>query len=193
VPADADDAALVAAMALGDEGAAARVYDRHAALVHAVALRVTGERADAEDVVVECFAQAWRQAARFDGARGSVAVWLAGIARSRALDLVRARGRREARVATDSERIDAAAPALASPSALERLETAERDAHVAAALATLPPVQRDMIALAFWEGLTHAEIAERSGTPLGTVKTRIRLGLQKLRERLAPTPARMES
>lgn len=181
-----EDAALVAAMARGDAGAAAALYDRHASLAYAVALRITGDRTDAEDVVVECFAQAWGQAARHDATRGGVAAWLANIARSRALDLVRARGRRDARVRTDSEAVETAPVHDDGPDALARLEGAERDARVAAALAALPAPQRAAIEAAYWEGLSHAEIAARDGTPLGTVKTRIRLGMQALRAALAP-------
>jgi RNA polymerase sigma-70 factor (ECF subfamily) len=180
------DAALVGAMARGDERAAAELYDRHAALVLAIALRITGERSDAEDVVVESFAQAWQQASRYEAARSGVPAWLASIARSRALDLVRARGRRERRVSSDSETVESAPHPVASPDALQALETAERDASVSAALATLPQAQRAAIELAFYEGLSHAEIATAIAAPLGTVKTRIRLGMQKLRELLGP-------
>ena len=190
---EASDVELVAAMAREEEGAAARLYDRHAALVYAVALRVTGEAGDAEDVVAECFAQAWRQASRFDATRGNVAAWLAGIARTRALDLVRARGRREARVLPDSEVVSTAPLPATAPDALAQLETAECETSVARALAALPSSQRDAIALAYWEGLSHAEIAERLATPLGTIKTRIRLGMHKLRELLAPSHARTVS
>ncbi len=173
-------------MATGDERAAATLYDRHAGLVLALALRITSDRGDAEDVVVESFAQAWEQAARYDATRSAVVSWLANIARSRALDLVRARGRREQRVAADSTVVESTATPVEGDDVLSQLEQAERDARVAGALAVLPEPQRAAIELAFYEGLSHAEIADRIATPLGTVKTRIRMGMQKLRELLAP-------
>jgi RNA polymerase sigma-70 factor (ECF subfamily) len=95
VPVPAGDAELVSRAASGDERALAALYDRYGGVLYAVAYRITGQRADAEEVVLEAFAQAWRDAPRFDSARGSVAGWLTVIARSRALDLVRARGRRD--------------------------------------------------------------------------------------------------
>jgi RNA polymerase sigma-70 factor (ECF subfamily) len=185
-PDEPTDAQLVAAMAAGDQRAAARLYDRHASLVFAIALRVTGERSDAEDVVVECFAQAWEQAGRYDASRAAATSWLANIARSRALDLVRARGRRDARVAADSTLVEATPVIAEGDDALARIEGVERDARVAAALATLPAPQRAAIELAFWDGLSHSEIAARTATPLGTIKTRIRTGMLALRARLAP-------
>jgi RNA polymerase sigma-70 factor (ECF subfamily) len=188
------DLDLVAAMARGEERAASELYDRHAAVVYGLALRMVGEAADAEEVVLDAFSQAWRDAARYDTSRGSVTGWLTTIVRTRALDLIRARGRR-ARM-TDDIASDTEAPAGMSegfPEPDQRVVDGERASAVAAALRTLPDAQRHAIELAFFEGLTHHETAERLREPLGTVKTRIRLGMLKLRDMLgtiAPEGAR---
>lgn len=181
-----DDVALVAAMARGDERAAARMYDRHAAVVYGLALRIVKEVADAEEVVVEAFAQAWRDAARFDGTRGSVIGWLTTIARTRSLDLIRSRQRRERATDAASTMLDAPAAmseGFRAPDAL--VEETDRANALAEALRELPDAQRNAIELAFYEGLTHPEVAARLKEPLGTVKTRIRLGMLKLRDMLA--------
>jgi RNA polymerase sigma-70 factor (ECF subfamily) len=180
------DVELLAAMARGDRGAAAPFYDRHAALVYGLALRITGQPADADDVVCDVFAQVWRDATRFDGTRGSVVAWLTTITRTRALDHLRAKKRRdvaEERAASHSDEPVAMGSAPAEPAAL--LEAHERASAVQAALVTLPAPQREAIELAFYQGLTHHEVAATLQEPLGTIKTRIRLGLLKLRERLA--------
>jgi RNA polymerase sigma-70 factor (ECF subfamily) len=170
-------------MARGDERAATTLYDRHGAIVYGLALRMTGEVADAEEVLLDSFAQAWRDAARFDMTRGTVLAWLTTIARTRSLDTIRARGRR-------ARAVDAAATQLDTPAAMSAGERApdvateerERAVRVASALQSLPAPQRTAIELAFFEGLTHQEVAERLAEPLGTVKTRIRLGMLKLRD-----------
>jgi RNA polymerase sigma-70 factor (ECF subfamily) len=163
------------------------LYDRYGTLVYTVAYRIVGERADAEEVVVEAFAQAWREAGRFTGERGSVAGWLTMIARSRALDLVRARGRRDRLVAGAAAEAShggtGGEPALI---VADRTEEDERRRMVRQALDGLSPPQRQAIELAFFEGLSQSEIAARLNEPLGTVKTRVRLGMQKLRESLRP-------
>jgi RNA polymerase sigma-70 factor (ECF subfamily) len=181
-----EDLELVAAMARGDEQAASRLYDRHSAVMYGLALRMVGESADADEVVLEAFAQAWRDAARYDRSRGSVVGWLTTMARTRALDLIRARSRR-------AKMTDAAATQLDAPAAMGEgfrsadtmLDDADRATAVATALNGLPDAQRRAIELAFFEGLTHPEVAERLREPLGTVKTRIRLGMQKLRDMLS--------
>lgn len=182
------DADLIAHAAAGDERAIAALYDRYGAVVYAIAYRITGQRADAEEIVVEAFAQAWREAGRFEARRGSVAGWLTMIARSRALDLVRARSRRERITAT------AAADRPDVPLAMGDWRTdpggavdhAERRRRVREALELLSAPQRQAIELAYFEGLSQSEIAERLQEPLGTIKTRVRLGMQKLRECLRP-------
>lgn len=186
-PAAAADGELVAHAARGDEHAIGQLYDRYGAVLYAVAYRIVGQRADAEEVVVEAFAQAWREAPRFEAGRGSVAGWLTTIARSRALDLVRARSRRERMTAAAAGQ-PGAPPAMgdlrADPAG--SLDQDERRRQVRRALETLSPSQRQVIELAYFEGLSQSEIAARLEEPLGTVKTRVRLGMQKLRETLRP-------
>jgi RNA polymerase sigma-70 factor (ECF subfamily) len=182
------DAELITAAAAGDERALGPLYDRYGPVLYAVAYRIVGQRADAEEVVIEAFAQAWRDAPRFESGRGSVAGWLTMIARSRALDLVRARSRRERITATAAADRPDSPPAMGDwrgdPAA--GVELAERRVRVREALETLSPPQRQAIELAYFEGLSQSEIAERLQEPLGTIKTRVRLGMQKLREFLRP-------
>jgi RNA polymerase sigma-70 factor (ECF subfamily) len=182
------DGELVARAAQGEERAIGTLYDRYGPVLYAVAYRIVGQRADAEEVVVEAFAQAWRDAPRFEAGRGSVAGWLTMIARSRALDLVRARGRRDRITATAAaDRPDAPlAMGQTGPDPAGSLDHDERRRQVRQALDTLSPPQRQAIELAYFEGLSQSEIAERLREPLGTVKTRVRLGMQKLRECLRP-------
>jgi len=183
-PSPSVDGDLMARAARGDERAIGQLYDRYGAVLYAVAYRIVGERADAEEVVVEALAQAWRDAPRFESARGSVAGWLTMIARSRALDLVRARSRRERITATAAADRPDAPPAMSDfrPDPAGALDHDERRRQVQHALETLSPPQRQAIELAYFEGLSQSEIAERLQEPLGTVKTRVRLGMQKLRE-----------
>ena len=180
-PGDDADVSLVRRMAGGDADALGAFYDRWAAQVQAAVLAIVRDRADAEDVVEEAFWQAWRQAARFDGARGTVASWLLTIARSRAMDRSRALLRRRETAVDDAMELESAAP---DPS--EQAAAAERRSAVAAALHGLPKPQREVIEMAYFGGLSQTEIAASIGQPLGTVKTRARLAMQKLRERLAP-------
>jgi RNA polymerase sigma-70 factor (ECF subfamily) len=187
-PAPAGDHELIARAAGGDERAIAVLYDRYGGVLYAVAYRIAGQRADAEEVVIEAFAQAWREAPRFEPSRGSVAAWLTMIARSRALDLVRARGRRDRITATAAAERPDAPPAMGDwrSDPAGTVDSSERQTRVREALASLSPPQREAIELAYWEGLSQSEIAERLQEPLGTIKTRVRLGMQKLRDALRP-------
>ena len=161
--------------------------------MYGLALRMVGEAADAEEVVLDAFAQAWREAGRYDTSRGSVLGWLTTIVRTRALDTIRARSRRAKMVDAASVRLDEpAAMGEPMPAPDRAAEESERAGAVSSALQLLPEQQRHAIELAFFEGLTHQEVAERLREPLGTVKTRIRLGMLKLRDMLgglAPEPA----
>jgi RNA polymerase sigma-70 factor, ECF subfamily len=187
-PTPTSDTDLVTRAAGGDERAIGQLYDRYGQMLYAVAYRIVGQRADAEEVVLDTFAQAWREATKFEASRGSVAGWLTTIARSRALDLVRARGRRDRITATAAAERPDSSPAMggwkADPSS--GVDLAERRAQVQLALETLSPPQRRAIELAFFEGLSQSEIAQLLQEPLGTIKTRVRLGMQKLRECLRP-------
>jgi len=168
-------------MADGDADAVAELYDRHARRVYSLALRILGDVPDAEDVVQEVFVQAWRQASRYAATRGVVAAWLLTLTRSRAIDRLRARRARADQSAVDVAAIQAADT---GPSIDWQFLSAEQTRLLRAALEQLPLLQRTAIELAYFEGLTHVEIAARLEEPLGTVKTRIRSGLTKLRETL---------
>jgi RNA polymerase sigma-70 factor (ECF subfamily) len=170
-------------MAAGDEQAFGALYDRRHALVHGVVLRIVRRREDVEDVVEETFWQAWRQAGRFEPSRGAVQTWLLTIARSRALDRVRSLSRLREEPLDAADGGVAAQQAMAGDPGMDA-EASERRTIVLAALADLPPEQREALELGYFSGLSQSEIAERTGQPLGTVKTRMRLAMQKLRGRL---------
>lgn len=183
------DRVLVERVAAGDERALGGLYDRHGGTAYALAYAIVGERADAEEVVADTFGQMWRTAAQFDPGRGSVGAWLATITRTRALDLVRARGRRVRaleRAAGMSEEGFAAPIARAGDSPDRGPESDEARRLVRRSLAELPAPQRQVIELAYFRGLSHSEIATELQEPLGTVKTRMRAGLEKLRVSLGP-------
>ena len=178
-----EDVALVRRMAAGENQALGALYDRWHAVVHGVVARLLRQPDDVEDVVEETFWQAWRQASRFDPARGAVQTWLLTIARSRALDRVRSlRRRREESLEGDDGQI-VIQEAAASDPGLDA-EASERRRIVVAALSGLPAEQREALELGYYGGLSQTEIAERTGQPLGTVKTRMRLAMQKLRGQL---------
>jgi RNA polymerase sigma-70 factor (ECF subfamily) len=184
------DVDLVARMQSGDERALGAFYDRWFPVVHAVVSRMLKSSDDVEDVVEDTFWQVWRQAGRFAGERGSVQTWVLTIARSRALDRLRA-VRRHREEPIEAEHVDDVTATMADPVAAPprdpsiEVEHSERRGHVLAALGALPNEQRQALELAYFGGLSQSEIAERTGQPLGTIKTRMRLALQKLRERLS--------
>jgi RNA polymerase sigma-70 factor (ECF subfamily) len=183
------DSALVALAASGDERALGELYDRYGGMAFSLACAIVGEHADAEEVVADAFAQVWRSASGFDPARGSVAAWLATIVRTRALDLVRSRKRRarvleEAAVVTDEGETLVLAPT--TEAADRSAELTETSAIVRRSLAELPAPQRRVIELAYFGGLSQSEIATHLSEPLGTVKTRMRAGMEKLRQSLRP-------
>jgi RNA polymerase sigma-70 factor (ECF subfamily) len=176
-----EDVASLERLAAGDQAAAAGLYDRHSRALYSLILRIVGDETEAEDVLQEVFAQAFRQASRYDASRGAVAAWLLMMARSRAIDRIRSRRARfEARTGEVLQPLDEM-PASQQDAASAMLD-AEQTRLVRQALGELPLLQRMAIELAYYEGLSHTEIAERLEQPLGTVKTRIRLGLLKLRD-----------
>ena len=194
-----DDAVLVRAVAAGSEDALAALYDRHVNGIHAVALRLTNDRQLAEEVVQETFLALWNRAELFDPALASLATWLRTIARNRTVDRLRAAGRRpplvplpgngdegEPDAGFDRVGVDAIVigGAAGEPGPEAAAEAADMRAAVATALATMPDVERAVIVLAYREGLTQSEIAERLDWPLGTVKTRTRRALAHLRHAL---------
>jgi RNA polymerase sigma-70 factor (ECF subfamily) len=167
----------VSAIRSGDENAMARLYDRYSSIVYSVALRVLGDTGSAEDILQEVFMQLWRNPAVFDSSRGNLAAWLAVISRNRAIDAVRKR-----HPETDiADVIVSVEPDLAGDA--ERARAMEK---VRGALGGMPSVQRNALEMAYFEGLTHTEIATKTGEPLGTVKTRIRAGLVALRKVFNP-------
>jgi RNA polymerase sigma-70 factor (ECF subfamily) len=175
----AGDPSCLVRMARGDADALAELYDRHGSRIYSLALRMLRNPQDSEEVVQEVFAQAWRSASRYDAARAPVTAWLLMMARSRALDRLR---RRPSAPHAPEEALGAVADPEAGPDT--KAATSADVGRLRAALDALPFLQRTAIELAFFEGLSHTEVAERLEQPLGTVKTRIRLGLLKLREAL---------
>lgn len=172
----------LARIARGDERAFERFYDATLARVFAVVRRICFDAGLAEEVVEDVYVQVWREAARFDAARGVVLAWLLMMARSRALDALRKA--EPAMVSADPLAL-ADEPMSDDADPLGLLEALRRDSEVRVALATLPVRERQMIALAFFRGMTHAEISAAMHCPLGTVKTAIRRALSALRARLA--------
>jgi RNA polymerase sigma-70 factor (ECF subfamily) len=171
-------------VALGSSEAMRTLYARCSRRAWAVALRILGVRADAEEVLQEAFLEVWRRAREFDPSRGGLETWVTTIARTRAIDRKRALGT-VARISEDA----AQQPPPVSAAPVDPSEAAaqgQEQARVAAALRELPPEQRTVVELAYFEGLSQREIAERTGDPLGTVKTRARLALEKLAALLGP-------
>jgi RNA polymerase sigma-70 factor, ECF subfamily len=164
---------LIGRIAAGDHEALGEFYDRFASMANGLALRILRNTSDAEEVVQEVFLQAWRQADRYDAARGTPEAWISTLARTRALDKLRRRASRR------EEASDAAPGTTSTPANVEVLA-------VRKALDSLSGPQRRALELAYYDGLTQSEIATRLGEPLGTIKTRIRTAMLRLRESLAP-------
>lgn len=173
---------LLERVARGERAALVSLYDHVSGTLMVVALRVTGTRSEAEEVVQDAFMRAWREAPSFDRTRGSALAWLVTLTRNRSIDVVRSRRRR----ALHEDESAAAEPPETPPGPELALVDTQRAAAVREALATLRPAQRAVLDLAYFSGLSHSEIAERLGQPLGTVKTRILQAVRHLRERLGP-------
>lgn len=167
------DATLVSAIRSGDGEAMAQLYERYSSIVYSVALRVLGDTGAAEDILQDVFIQLWRNPDAFDATRGSLGGWLAVITRNRAIDSLRKR-----RPETD---IDDVVVSI-EPDLARGAEWSRAVDKIRGALESMAPLQRAALEMAFFEGLTHSEIAGRTGEPLGTIKTRIRSGLQGLRK-----------
>lgn len=168
-----NDGALISAIRSGNQDAMAQLYDRYSAVVYSVALRVLGDTGAAEDILQEIFMQLWRNPGSFDAGRGNLAPWLAVIARNRAVDLLRKR-----RPQTEiSETIVSVESDLAAETDRGRITE-----KVRGVLKEMPAPQRKALEMAYFEGYSHSEISEKTGEPLGTIKTRIRSGLILLRK-----------
>jgi len=160
----------------GDTTALAALYDRFSPLLYSVALRIVGRAADAEDVLQQVWMQVWRSADRYDASRGSVVSWLLAIARSRALDLSRSLKSRQ------NAELHAEPPGNPAGDPVAGLEESQRHARVRRALSQLDAKHREVLELAYFEGLAQSEISRRLDAPLGTVKSWTRRGLVRLRE-----------
>jgi RNA polymerase sigma-70 factor (ECF subfamily) len=168
----------MSAIRAGNQEAMGRLYDRYSSIVYSVALRVLGETAAAEDVLQEIFMQLWRNPSSFDATRGNVAPWLAVVARNRALDLLRKR-----KPQTEIEEITVSVePDLAGDADRKRVTS-----KIRSTLQQMPAAQRSALEMAYFEGYSHSEISEKTGEPLGTIKTRIRTGLMLLRKAVEAT------
>lgn len=176
------DEELLVLIAHGDELALGALYDRYGRLIFSMSLRITGDRLTAEEVTQDVFQIVWQQTAAFRPTSGTVAAWITGISRHRAIDRIRSQ-RHKARQ-RDTEIDDAMAAVLSDNTSVENDAVLRSD--IRTALGGLPTEQRHVIELAYFGGLTTVEIASSMGTPVGTVKTRLRLGLSRLRTALLP-------
>lgn len=185
----ADDFTLMRAIASGDASSLATLYDRYSGVVLGLCLRIVGSRAEAEEVLIDVFFQVWEQADRYEPGRGNPAAYILTITRSRAVDRVRALGRRrrldvgeERRGATPKGATRRISEEQAAP--FRDAWLSERRSRIETALGGLDPAQRRVVEMSFFDDLSHSEIAEQLREPLGTVKTRIRQGLIRLRQGL---------
>jgi RNA polymerase sigma-70 factor (ECF subfamily) len=182
------DAGLIERIAAGDEAALASLYDALGGLAYSMAHAILGDPAESEDAVADTFLQVWTTARTFDSSRAGVVAWVAMMVRTRSLDRLRSRKRRASAI-EKAAGFDVEGMAIPignpGPDPDRAAELSEIRRRVAAGLTELPPPQRRAIELAFFQGLSHSEIAEALGEPLGTVKTRIRAGMEKLRAGLA--------
>jgi RNA polymerase sigma-70 factor (ECF subfamily) len=179
-PAEITDAELIRAIQRGDEGALATLYDRYGAILFGLVVRIVNSRPEAEDVLQQVFMQVWNRAADFDETRGKAFSWLVTLARSRSIDRIRSLGVRARAVETANQ----SEAKVAFPTGEAAVFRSEQREMIRGVLAELPEDQREVLLLAYFEGLTQVEIAERLNTPLGTIKTRMRTGLTKLRDAL---------
>ena len=181
---DQDYASLIKKVAGGDQSALTTLYDSTNRLIFGLILRIVTDRATAEEVLLDVYTQVWRQALNYDTTRGAPLAWMMTIARSRSIDRLRS-GKHEQQGKEPLDSIGEVTSNTVNPE--EATVNSERQRIVRTALETLSAEQREVIELAYFSGLSHSEIALRLGQPLGTVKTRTRLGMMKLRDALIPT------
>jgi RNA polymerase sigma-70 factor (ECF subfamily) len=180
------DPDLLARVARGDRGAFSQLYEQSNALLFSLAFRILGDRESAADLLQDVYLEIWRKRMRYDADRGSPMAWMVTMTRSRAIDRLRSRTAKGHGVTDPIENSPAAQLADGNPGPLETSAGNETRSLVGRALAELPEAQRKAIELAFYRGLSHSEIATQLNEPLGTIKTRIKLGMDKLRTVLHP-------
>ncbi len=178
------DPALLANIVKGDQQAFSQLYDHSSTLLFTLAFRILGSREEAEDLLQDVYLEVWRKVARYDVGRGTPIAWLITLTRSRAIDRLRARTTRTPHVTSPLDAATSSKVADLGPSPFETQADQELRMAVGTAITTLPQAQQQAIELAYYEGLSHNEIAVRLNQPLGTVKTRIKLGMSKLRDSL---------
>jgi RNA polymerase sigma-70 factor (ECF subfamily) len=179
------DPKLLARVVKGDHQAFSQLYDQSSTLLYTMALRILGNRDEAAELLQDVYLEVWRKVSRYDVGRGTPVAWLVTLTRSRAIDRLRSRASRGQQKSTDSlDSTSAAQVQDRGPSPFDAQADQEIRTLVGGAIASLPQAQQQALELAYYEGLSHAEIAARLNQPLGTVKTRIKLGMSKLRESL---------
>jgi RNA polymerase sigma-70 factor (ECF subfamily) len=178
------DAAVLRRIVERQPDALAELYDRFSPTLLALARRILDSSADAEEVLQEVFVHVWNHAERYDPARSSVSTWLVLITRSRAIDRLRSRGVVERTHTAAGQEAAVSSESYTSPEALQNVFIRQRHERVQREMATLPAEQRQVLEMAFYEGLSQSEIAAKAGLPLGTVKTRTLLAMRKLRNAL---------
>jgi RNA polymerase sigma-70 factor, ECF subfamily len=178
------DPALLASIVKGDQQAFSQLYDHSSTLLYTLALRILGTREEADELLQDVYLEVWRKVARYDIGRGTPIAWLITLTRSRAIDRLRARSVRGQTATVPLDATVASRTADVGPSPYETQADQELRIAVGNAITGLPAAQQQAIELAYYDGLSHNEIAARLNQPLGTVKTRIKLGMSKLREAL---------
>jgi RNA polymerase sigma-70 factor (ECF subfamily) len=181
---DLDDVTLINLIALARSDALSELYDRYSRLVFSLALNMVGDRSSAEEITLDVFARIWEKAETYRPEQAKVSTWLSSITRYRSIDVLRRRGvRPEQHSIAWADVAPGSLPSIDGPE--EAAELALQQQRVRAAVAKLPPEQQEALALAYFRGYTQREIAQALDVPLGTIKTRIRLAMQKLRDMLA--------
>jgi len=181
---DTTSEALLPSVARGDTAAFESLYDRYSSTLYALLLRILANPEDAQEVLQEAFVKAWTNAKMFDASRGSEIAWLISIARSRGIDRLRSRRIRVDRENDAGREISIRSSFVESTTGADKAVQSQESSAVRSALSELPDAQRAALELAYFEGLSQSEIAAKLGEPLGTIKTRMQLGMKKLRERL---------
>lgn len=182
---DPGPSSLIMAIGAGETSALERIYDLHSPMVYALLLRLLGNPEDAQEVLQEVFIQAWQRAATFDARRGNEIAWLISMARSRGIDRLRSRRTRTNRESEASREISIRTGDVVRAQSLDDAIVSEQQQEMRAALDGIPDAQRIPLELAYFTGMSQSEIARHLDEPLGTIKTRMQLGMKKLRDRLS--------